>query len=1128
MRRKPTAIRWWGPGRRGPGRRHRQRPAAVGGVDATAILDTSTRPDAAGLERGPAPTSPSADDRLDAVAILDPTRPRPAPAPRPDRRVAHPVRLTAAAVLAVLATVVPVVATAGSGPAWASDEVATLAQCTAAGAGACTRSTTSTTGAAAASTPIGENGFVGYRAALGGLAEGRWHTVQISYSVVSAGRHAIDYLGSFPTAGQRDPCAQLPKGGRPTAACDPASPTDFLPVPAAVGPDAAPAPGRGPACAAPGSFTGTPAAGRIDLFAPPGSQLDYLDGDPTTFYAAENRPVAGGCVTTVTFRFYLPGSGRLPAGADVVVAWGGHVAWSGNWGVGDTAAGTPASYLMALKVVDGHRTDQARALPGSAVLASPRLGVEAVEAGGTPVTAADPGTAVRLTAGLAGADSPGGRVTYAWWTGTACGPPGRAAGHDTVAVGPTGVPASAPLTLGGAPLAYRAVYGGDRRNTPATAPCSVLAVTPTVRLDVLALPALDGVGQAPLQAAVALGGGHQPTGTVTVRLFGPGQACTATPAAGAVRYTDTLVVAGDALYGTARGGRHPGGLVPDIAGTWQWLATFTPDGGVDAPATSGCQAVPVLPAATGVLAGPTAPGGVVGGTPLDDAALVGGGRHPTGTVTFYLFDPTEPCSATPAFGTYRYTDTVAVGNGGLSALTAEGGTQPGGFVPDRAGTWRWVAVYGGDAANAAAATSCTAQTVAVAPAPTAVLPTAATDPATVGLHPLDTTAAVTGGAHPAGDLTFYLFDPTEPCSAAPTPGTYRYADVVAVDGAGPVGTATGTAPGGFTPDQLGTWQWEAVYSGDADDAPSASACGADPVTVVAAVPTLTVTPTATTEPVNGPALGSVVTVTGGDHPGGSATLYLFDPTETCSADPAAGTYRYADVIPIGGDGTVSTSTGSAPGGLVPDVAGTWTWEASYAGDWLLNAPADSGCQAAVTVTPVPSAGHAAAYWSAAGGHVLLDPTGTGTLHLHGAATSFTVGVEQPGRRWGSVATVARSDEFLGAAACADPAAFDVACTSLPAHLQASDVAGLAAQTLAATYNLTYVQGFGAQTLGELGCAVPSDLRDGTLGLGAHSQMAAVVAAADQTLGGAVAGGTTNTTTAAEIATLLVDCVNGQG
>jgi hypothetical protein len=103
------------------------------------------------------------------------------------------------------------------------------------------------------------------------------------------------------------------------------------------------------------------------------------------------------------------------------------------------------------------------------------------------------------------------------------------------------------------------------------------------------------------------------------------------------------------------------------------------------------------------------------GGPIHDTATLSGGVAPTGTITFQLFGPNDAtCAAAAAF-----TSTVTVaGNGSYTSAN---------FTPSLAGTYRWIAAYSGDAANAASATACndanesvtvSATSIVATPAPT--------------------------------------------------------------------------------------------------------------------------------------------------------------------------------------------------------------------------------------------------------------------------------------------------------------------------------------------------------------------------------------------------------------------------
>jgi hypothetical protein len=85
----------------------------------------------------------------------------------------------------------------------------------------------------------------------------------------------------------------------------------------------------------------------------------------------------GGTITDVQYVTYAGGDERqisvtfTAAQADPVLSWGGHIAWIGDWGSGNSATGISGSpYHMRLISLDGSGGNQDRALDSSAVVAS--------------------------------------------------------------------------------------------------------------------------------------------------------------------------------------------------------------------------------------------------------------------------------------------------------------------------------------------------------------------------------------------------------------------------------------------------------------------------------------------------------------------------------------------------------------------------------------------------------------------------------------------------------------------------------------------------------------------------------------------------------------------------------------
>jgi hypothetical protein len=203
-------------------------------------------------------------------------------------------------------------------------------------------------------------------------------------------------------------------------------------------------------------------------------------------------------------------------------------------------------------------------------------------------------------------------------------------------------------------------------------------------------------------------------------------------------------------------------------------------------------------------------GGPVG-TVLNDTASLSGGSSPTGSVTFRLFSPSDStCAAAPA-----YTNTDP---------SAPYATSPG-FTSNASGVWHWTAVYAGDTNNNPATSTCASEPVTV----TKVTPTITTTLST-------TTAVLTGTAvHDSATLSGATSSPSGTA-------TYTvYTNNTCSAGAQSAGTKTVTA--GVVPDSdpitfntAGTFYWQVVYSGDANNAAATSTCGSEVLVVQAPPP----------------------------------------------------------------------------------------------------------------------------------------------------------------------------------------------------------------------------------------------------------------------------------------------------
>ncbi|MCA1683969.1 MAG: hypothetical protein LC708_02425, partial [Actinobacteria bacterium] len=385
--------------------------------------------------------------------------------------------------------------------------------------------------------------------------------------------------------------------------------------------------------------------------------------------------------------------------------------------------------------------------PAEAVVVTP-FGPTITTTVSSPVGAV--GTPFHDTATLAGGNSPTGTITFNLYgpgDATCAGPP---VFSPTVPVTGNGSYQSGDFTPA-APGIYRfrATYNGDPNNA-ATLPTS--CTDPAEQILVPALPTLTTVasGTVPVGGNIhdtaTLAGGITPTGTITINLYGPTDPnCGAAPLS-----VSTITVTGNGSYNSTD-------FTTTQAGTYRYRASYSGDAnnaGVPlTPCSDPAEDVVVTPL-TPLLSTTASGSGPLGGA-VSDSAILSGGAAPTGTITFRLYGPDDVACANPPIFT------------SMATVTGNATYPSGPFTPLAAGTYRFVATYGGDANNAPAATLCTD------PAEAVVLtkggPTIATtaSPSVALGAPIHDTATLTGGTAPTGTITFRLYGPDDTTCTGP-------------------------------------------------------------------------------------------------------------------------------------------------------------------------------------------------------------------------------------------------------------------------------------------------------------------------------------------------------------------------
>ena len=346
---------------------------------------------------------------------------------------------------------------------------------------------------------------------------------------------------------------------------------------------------------------------------------------------------------------------------------------------------------------------------------------------------------------------------------------------------------------------WKVVYSGDDRNEAATSGCSEEPVTVTKATpSVVFSPYGSTTVGSTLYAYGYAYGGFQPTGSVTVRLYRPSDpTCSGPPAA----TQDFTWYGGYLNIWTAFG-------PADELGTWRYAVDYPGDASNN-PVSLACGtgSAEVYKAWPYISAG-VSPGAVTIGQDVSVTGRVGSGFRPAGAVEVRFFAPDDPGCGSPA-----ETRSPTMDSSGSFATT---------FTPTRVGTWRVTASYPGDAFNNPTSTWCGSTAFEVSKASPIVFPAAIPTSAQTGSL-LQAFTLVQGGYRPAGRVAFRLYRPDD-ATCAGLPAYIEEANVV--------GGAAATSTGFVAPSE-GTWRWQAVYLGDANNNGATSGCGQAPASVVA-------------------------------------------------------------------------------------------------------------------------------------------------------------------------------------------------------------------------------------------------------------------------------------------------------
>ena len=319
--------------------------------------------------------------------------------------------------------------------------------------------------------------------------------------------------------------------------------------------------------------------------------------------------------------------------------------------------------------------------------------------------------------------------------------------------------------------------------------------------------------------------------------------------------------------------------------------------------------------------------GTVGVPMHDTATLFGVTNDATGTITFDLYGPGGNCEPATKIASASSTATV---HGGGMYVSAD-------YTPTQAGTYHWIANYGGDAKNSATANGCGAakEDVVVGPAGPTVTTNASAD-VTLGGSITDG-ATLSGGVNPTGSITFDLYGPNDTnCT-----GAVKFTSTIPVNGNGIYSS------GAFTPTAAGTYRWIANYGGDANNSKTTNGCNGAHENVVVNPPGCTVncSPPCTVNCSPTPAI-SIVKTGPATANAGDTIPYNLDVKNTGPVSFPAANVSLTDALCAATPTLVSRNGDTSPGSLDPNE--TWSYTCSVptaAGQTFVH---NVGCVAGVT------------------------------------------------------------------------------------------------------------------------------------------------------------------------------------
>ena len=589
------------------------------------------------------------------------------------------------------------------------------------------------------------------------------HTVTIEWDTTKSGTHALDYITSYnQSVLDANPCLGVVIIG----GCSPLSPTSTFPIPA------------DPQVTGAGV---TPIPGNLTMF---GGTITGV----SAYTYADGAGFAGDKSARITITF-------TATTANPVLAWGGHIASRQDWGLTASAVSIPGSpYHTRLIDLDGSGGNQDRSLSAEAVIFPGFIHIVKNTTGGD------------ATFGYTASPSPLSNFNITTVNGTGENDFNNITNFQTYTVTENAPPAH--WVFDNLLCTVASANGGTQTVNNMTATIGLkegeqvtctyanhhAVNAPTLTTNAGGPFTLGVDGNDLTDSATLAGATSDATGTITYKLFSDAN-CTVQ-----VGSNVTKTVNGNGVYVSPA-------IHVSSPGTYHWIANYGGDVNNSATANT-CNGAnenvvvnPRSPTVTTDAGGPFTLG--ANGTDLTDSATLAGGTTTiSGTITFKLFSDAN-C-------------TVQVGSDVTKTVNGNGVYVSPAIHVNAAGTYHWIANYGGDTNNNATSNACNAanENVVVNPLSPSVT-TNAGPTVRLGANGTDLTdtATLSGATNDAsGKITFQLFSDAN-CE------TQVGSDVsTTVDGNDDyVSPAIHVTTGG-------TYHWIANYSGDDNNSPTQNGC----------------------------------------------------------------------------------------------------------------------------------------------------------------------------------------------------------------------------------------------------------------------------------------------------------------